>query len=67
MVRMHPAVGRMTTEETDIWTLCMPLPSVGLVGAGSSPGSGQDVVSAAGGESNASGNVMGDLADDRLT
>lgn len=63
---LHLAVGCMTTEETDIWTLCMPLPSVGLVGAGSSPGSGQDVASAAGGESYASGNVMGCLADARL-
>ena len=58
MVRMHLAVGHMTTEETDIWTLCMPLPSVGLVGASGSPGGGQDATSAvgtttAGGESQA--------------
>ena len=56
---MHLAVGRMSTEEADISTLCMPLPSAGLVGAGSSPGSGQGIASAvgttpAGGESHAS-------------
>ena len=56
---MHLAVGRMTTEETDVWTLCMPLPSAGLVGASSSAGSGQNAASAvgaalAGGESHGS-------------
>ena len=71
MVRMHLAVGHMITEETDIWVLCMPLPSMGLVGAGSSPSSGQDVASAAGataagGESHASSHVLECLADTRL-